>query len=215
MKIHCIAGGYERYQQIKIPLGGTLVRNEPDPMQVASGKTRVYTFERNERMELVGEVDKPADIVRLLSLRHAYRPYGEEAIAQAKADYAWSEEAPQDVATAKAASGQPPVVDEILDDDDDTVASEGYTGEDDDDTVPPADPSVLLKAAAEVPADDADGDAWMAWAGRLPGIDNPNDKEQLEEYALQNYGLELDKRAGVLKLVKQIAGAHVAALAAA
>lgn len=202
MKIQCIAAGYEQYQRLEIPLGGTLIRNQPDPRQVAQGRTRVYVFARNDDFDLVGEVDKPADIMRLLAIREAYIPYGEDAVAEATKDYGWSEEAPEP-GPVRLAAGQPPVVEEMIDDDDD---SNRYDGEDDDDLVPAAKP--LSAQDAPPPADDADGEEWIRWGHSLPGVENPNNKDQLAEYALQNFGLEVDKRAGVLKLLKQIAAAH-------
>ena len=197
MKIELTSNHADR---VTVPMGGTLIRNQPDPVQVRKGVTRVYDFERAEPgAPLLCEVSHPGDIMRFLSIRNGYWPHGDEAEAEAREKYGWTDEDAPASGEAMAA-GQPDIVDDIIGDDDD-AADPTYTGEDDDDLVPPA--SAITTESPDVPDDKAAGEVWFDWGRSL--VDNPEDKDALEAYARQNYGLELDKRRSPLTLLKDIA----------
>ena len=184
--------------QVQIPLGGTLRKNLPDPVQVRKGITRVYDFKREAPgAPLLCDVTHLGDIARFLSIREGFWPHGEEAEAEARDKYGWEEEV---APLSDLADGQPEIIDDIIGDDDDATEPT-YTGEDDDDLVPPA--SAITTESPDVPDDKAAGEVWFDWGRSL--VDNPEDKDALEAYARQNYGLELDKRRAPLTLLKDIA----------
>lgn len=215
MRIQCLN---QNYDSVEIPMGGTLIKNLPDPVQVRAGKQRVYKFIRTKDGELVADITHQADIVRLLQIREGFTPHGDEAREDAINNYGWSEEAPEP-AGRQLGEGQPDVIDEMLEFDDDgnvVSAVAPPPDEDDDDLMPAVDENgvplvsepeatvVISDGLPDVPVENADGAVWMQYAASLPGISNPNDKPQLEAYALNNYGVNLDLRQGVLKLIKAI-----------
>jgi len=75
------------------------------------------------------------------------------------------------------ASGQPPIVDEFEDDEEEPKQE----------ATPPAPKEPAL----------------VEWAKSI-GIDDPRDKDALETYAKANYGVDLDKRKGYMKLLAVI-----------
>lgn len=190
----------ERYDVLDIPMGGTLIRNQPDPVQVRKGLQRVWRFSRDGTGDLVCDVTHEDDIRRFLSIRQGYQPYGEEARAEAEETYRWREYVPAAEAEDTLAPGQPPVTLEMLDDDDDDLGDLTPDPDDDDDDG---------EGLPEIPAADADGQLWINYAGKL--VANPQDKDLLETYARENYGVDLDKRRGILVLIKEIAKLQAAA----
>ena len=206
---------FSHYDVIAIPIGGKLIRNQPDPNAVRRGETRVYNFSRNEAGALICDVCHEGDLRWFLSIREGYAPYGDEARAEAKEKYRWRENMSPQPVEAPVAAGQPPVVLEMVDDDLDDIAGEDGDADDDDDLG--LDPAVgedddtqrtaPLGDLPEPPPKDADGDIWMAYGRAL--VQNPKEHNQLEEYARTNYGVDLDKRLGTLRLLKEIAALQV------
>ncbi|MBX9609693.1 MAG: hypothetical protein K2Y51_26020 [Gammaproteobacteria bacterium] len=189
-------------EPFQLPLGGRLLRNLPDPVQVKRGITRVYDFAPNEKGVMVCDVTHEADIRRLLAIREGFAPYGAEAEALATEAYGWTEYDDDDQAPRMAA-GQVEIRTEYVDDDDTDDGGDAYTGEDDDDGLAPA--SALGGALPEIPPATADGDVWMAYGRALPGVTDPKNHAQLAQYAEENYGETLDQRRGTLKLLQRIA----------
>ena len=195
MEIQCFN---DRYESLQIPMGGILRQNRPVPALQRSGEQRVYAFKRNGANHLVCEVDHAPDLRRLLQIREGYAPYGDDAKAEAEERFGWSKEPLVLDEEDAAAAGQPEVATEMVDDDE--VPGDNDVEDDDDDETEPA----LVGDLPAVPAEDADGDDWMAYGRSLPGVEDPRDKKQLEKYALDNYGFDLNRRLGHIKLLKQI-----------
>ena len=195
---------------ITLPLGGTLVRNQPDPRQVRAGTTRLYKFVRDERGNFVCDINHTADLRRFLSIREGYAPYGQEAEQEATDKFGWT----YDIMALDVKrdfdddDSQPQVVTELFDEDGNIIEVDDIDEDDEDDElkvpedfVPPN-----LGELPAVPAKNADGSLWMAYISALPGIagTKPADmKAKLREYGEQNYGVSL-KGKGVLHLAKEI-----------
>lgn len=193
---------YAHQVAFQLPLGGRLVRNEPDPIQVKRGITRVYDFAPNDKGVIVCEVTHDADIRRLLSIREGFGPYGDEAEAEAREVYGWVDIDEAQSQEQRVAPGQVEITTEWVDDDE-TDAAPAYDGDDNDGDFAPA--SALGGGLPEIPAANADGDVWMAYGRALPGVTDPKNHAQLNQYAEENYGETLDQRKGTLKLLQQIA----------
>lgn len=201
-----------QHDKVTIPMGGKLIQNQPDPAAVRRGETRIYEFARNDAGAVVCDVTHEGDIKRFLAIREGYAPHGEDARAEARKTYHWREDLPNQQVEAPAA-GQPQVVLEMVDDDLDDIADGDADGDDDMDLDPavPEDGDTQRTAPLgdlpEPPPKDADGDLWMAYGRAL--VQNPKEHNQLEEYARTNYGVDLDKRWGTLRLLKEIAALQV------
>lgn len=114
-----------------------------------------------------------------------YQPYGEKAEQEAREKFGWGEE--DEVPDSDEVVGQPEVVTEMIDEEGgvESIETEGQ------------------ESAAEDTADWSDED-WIAWASELPGLEDPANKDQLETYVKENYGVDLDKRKGITKLLKEV-----------
>ena len=188
-------------EDVTIPMGGRLRRNQPDPREVYKGNTRVYVFQReNPGAPLLCNVADERDIGAFLAIREGYQPYGADAQQEAKEGYGWSPDLPVFKSERELPPGQPDVVDEMLDDDDETgegLAANDLDGQEEVNVNdgPPA-----------VPPDDAADEVWIVYAQLL--VKNPQDKNELEAYAKKNYGIDLDRRLAPLTLIKQIGEAQ-------
>ena len=193
----------DELQSLTIPMGGVLLRNQPDPAQVRKGLTRVYDFKRDGEGALVAEVGHEADLKRFLSLIEGFSPHGDESTIEAREVWGWTGERPEEDSEVQLASGQPEIVDEFIEDD---YEAPRIDNDDDDD-----EPSLGLQIGLpDIPGKEADGDVWMAYGRSLPGVRNPKDHTQLMQYAATNYGVEL-KSTATLKILKEIASLQAAA----
>lgn len=193
----------DELESIIIPMGGTLVRNQPDPSQVRKGLTRVYDFKRGADGALVCEVTDERDIKRFLSLIDGFSPYGEESITEARELWRWTGEHAEADDAPKLAAGQPAIVDVFIDDDDDDKDPVDPVDQDDDELDQRG--AGLQTGLPDIPAANADGDAWMAYGKALPGVSNPKNHAELSAYASANYGVDL-KTKGTVKMLQEIAG---------
>ena len=194
-------------ESIIIPMGGTLVRNQPDPSQVRKGLTRVYDFKRGADGALVCDVTDERDLKRFLSLIDGFSPYGEEAITEARELWRWTGEHPDADDTPTLAAGQPVIVDVFIGDDDETDSGEPV---DPDDLDLDQRGAGLQTGLPDIPSKDADGDDWVAYGKALPGVSNPKNHAELTAYAAANYGADL-KTKGTVKMLQEIAGLQAAA----
>ena len=198
--------------EVTVPMGGKLIRNEPDPREVYKGNTRIYVFQRDEAgAPLTSNIDDERDIRVMLAIREGYQPHGEAAEKEAAEKYDWSPDMPA-LSEADLPPGQPPVVEEILDDDDDTgerlpdLDHDGQGGPGPDAVVDEEGNATGMPA---VPPGDAPDDAWIHYGQSI--VENPQDKKALEDYCKKNYGIDLDRRLAPLTLIKEIGKAQRAA----
>lgn len=136
----------------------------------------------------------------------SYAPHGDVARKLAEDRFGWTPDTGKAPEPARVAQGQPAVVEEIVGDDETPNNGDGSPYDTDDDTgagegvgAPPPPANTLPEWAKA---------RWEEFAKKELGIGKPDDRNALEKYAKENFGVDLDKRRGHIVLIREIWNLH-------
>jgi hypothetical protein len=138
----------------------------------------------------------------------AYAPFGAAGEKEAEERFGWSPDTGKTKPAARVAPGQPQVREEIVDDDEVPEGDGSPVTTDDDDDAAGTGDGGKASAPPESGLPTWTKPQWEEWARKTLNIGKPDDRNALEKYAKDNFGVDLDKRRGHIVLIREVYTLH-------